>query len=221
MRIAVVGAGHIGGNIARLLAAAGHQVTVSFTRDRAALTDLADQIGAQAADPGEAVASAEVVVLSVPWSAVEEALDQSGSLDGKVVIDTTNPFGAGSQLPAGITSTQLHQQRLPAAKVVKAFNTLTAAFQASSAGRTGPERVVIFLAGDDQDAKATVSQLIDDAGFDPVDVGGSADSTVLEAPRCAGAVYGEEYRRPDAEAVVSAVRAGQPIPPVPHYADAR
>lgn len=132
-------------------------------------------------------------VLSVPWPTVEQALEQAGPLDGKVLIDTTNPFGRGGwDVPAGQTSTMLHQQRLPRTRVVKAFNALTAGFQADAAGCTGIDRVVIFLAGDDAAAKATVSALIDDAGFEAVDVGAAADSAVLEAPRRPGSVYGEE-----------------------------
>lgn len=77
-----------------------------------------------------------------------------------------------------------------------------------------------WLCGDDAEAKATVAGLIDDAGFAPVDIGGTADCTVMEAPRRPGAVYGEEYRSSDAQSVVDAVRAGRPIPPTPRYEDA-
>jgi len=67
-RIAIVGAGHIGGNLARLYAAAGHDVTVSFARDKDQLTALAAQVGGIADDPARAAAQAEVVVISVPWA---------------------------------------------------------------------------------------------------------------------------------------------------------
>jgi predicted dinucleotide-binding enzyme len=98
----------------------------------------------------------------------------------------------------------------------KSFNTLTAAFQASAARRD--PRVVQWLAGDDPGAKATVAQLITDAGYDPVDIGPAATCAVIEAPRRPGAVYGEEYRLAEARLVVAAVRAGAPIPPTPSYA---
>ena len=74
------------------------------------------------------------------------------------------------------------------------------------------------VCGDDTAAKKIVSSLIVDAGFVPADLGGTAGCAVMEAPRRAGAVYGEEYRAPDAAAVVEAVRTGRPIPPTPHYA---
>ena len=220
MRIAVIGPGRIGGNAARLLARAGHDVTLAFSRDEERLRALADEIGARATEPAAAVQDADVVVLSVPWRLVDEALAQTGPLDGKVVIDTTNQFGAGGleALPDGETAAQVNQRRMPGARLVKTFNTLTSAFQASEAHRPDPDqRVVLFLAGDDADAKEIVSGLIRDTGFEPADVGGLADASVMEAPRREGAVYGEEYRPADARAVVEAVRAGRSIPPTPSY----
>jgi predicted dinucleotide-binding enzyme len=76
---------------------------------------------------------------------------------------------------------------------------------------------VLFLCGDHPDAKHIVSQLVEDAGFVSVDLGGLADATLMEAPRRPGAVYGEEYREPEARAVAAAVRSGSPIPPTPVY----
>jgi predicted dinucleotide-binding enzyme len=104
---------------------------------------------------------------------------------------------------------------MPGARYTKSFNTLTAAFQSRSAGRE--PRVVQWLAGDDAEAKLTVAALIQDAGFAPVDVGGTSECAVIEAPRRPGLVYGEEYRLGDAAAVVDAIRAGAPIPPTPTY----
>jgi hypothetical protein len=106
---------------------------------------------------------------------------------------------------------------MPGARYTKSFNTLTSAFQAEAAGRQGEERVVQWLCGDDPEAKQVVAGLITDAGFLPVDLGGTAGCAVMEAPRRPGAVYGEEYRAADAQAVVDAVRAGRPIPPTPRY----
>jgi 8-hydroxy-5-deazaflavin:NADPH oxidoreductase len=94
---------------------------------------------------------------------------------------------------------------------------LTAGFQAAVAARTDYERVVQWIAADDHDAAAMVSGLVNDAGYAPVLVAGIDTCAVMEAPRRPGAVYGEEYRMPDAAAVVDAVRAGRPIPPTPTY----
>ena len=219
MRIGIIGAGRIGGNAARLLAATGHEVKLSFARDPAKLDALAGEIGERAStgSPAEAARFGEVVVLSVPWSTIDDALAQAGSLEGRIVVDTTNQFGSGPMPAEGQTAAQFNAARMPGARYTKSFNTLTSAFQAAAAGRSGPERVVLFLCGDDADAKRVVAGLIEDAGFASVDVGGSADAAVMEAPRRDGAVYGEEYRLPDAEAVVEAVRAGRPIPPTPSY----
>jgi len=106
---------------------------------------------------------------------------------------------------------------MPGARYTKSFNTLTAAFQRRTATRNGDSRVVQWLCGDDAGAKTIVAGLITEAGFVPVDVGGTADAAAMEAPRRPGAVYGEEYRERDAQGVVEAVRAGRPIPPTPSY----
>jgi predicted dinucleotide-binding enzyme len=168
----------------------------------------------------EAAEFGDAVLFSVPWARIDEVLEEIGdeALDGKVVIDTTNQFGPGGlePPPGGLTAAQFNQQRIPGARLVKAFNTLTSGFQASEAGRAG-ERVVLFMCGDDAAAKEAVAGLIRDAGFEPVDVGGLADAAVMEAPRRPGSVYGEEYRPAEARAVVEALRDGRPIPPAPSY----
>jgi predicted dinucleotide-binding enzyme len=215
MNIAVVGAGRIGGNIARQLVGAGHRVVLSFTRDMAALEALAADMGATAAAPSEAVAGAEVVVIAVPWGVLPEALPAVGSLDGRIVVDTTNQFGPGPKPAAGQTAAAFNAARMPGARYTKAFNTLTSAFQVETAHRRPP--VVQWLCGDDDAAKQVVAALIRDAGYEPVDLGGTAGCAVMEAPRRAGAVYGEEYRPADAPAVVEAVRAGRELPPTPAY----
>jgi predicted dinucleotide-binding enzyme len=220
MRIGIIGAGRIGGGIARQLGAAGHEVKMSFSRDPAALSKLAREVspGATVGTPAEAVAFGEVVVISVPWSALPRALEQAGSLAGKIVIDTTNQFGDPPLPAAGETAAHFNAARMPGARYTKSFNTLTSAFQAQVAGRRGDDSVVQWLCGDDADGKRVVAGLIEDAGFVPIDLGGTADGAVMEMPRREGAVYGEEYRAADAEAVVEAVRSNRPIPPTPHYA---
>jgi 8-hydroxy-5-deazaflavin:NADPH oxidoreductase len=207
MRIGIIGAGRIGGNAARLFAKAGHEVLVSFSRDPAKLEALAAAIGGRAGTPREAVEFGEVVVLSVSWTLVDDVLAQAGSLEGKVVIDTTNQFAAGGWQDLGDrTAAQVNAARMPGARYTKAFNTLTSGFQEQAAGRTGPDRVVMFLCGDDEEAKRVVAGLIDDAGFTAVDMGGIADAAPMEAPRRPGAVYGEEVHEDEARAFVAAHR---------------
>jgi 8-hydroxy-5-deazaflavin:NADPH oxidoreductase len=210
MKVGFIGSGNIGGGMARLFARAGHEVLLSFSRDPAALEALAAEIGPRASvgTPREAARFGPVAVLSVPWSVIDLALEQAGPLTGQIVIDTCNQFGRGAnKIPPGMTAAAYNQRRVPGASLVKSFNTLTAGFQQSSAGRTGPDRVVMFLSGDDADAKATVSKLIDDAGFTPMDMGGLADAAAMEAPRRPGAVYGEEYHQKEAREFIEAMAA--------------
>jgi len=216
-RIAIVGAGRIGGNLARLYAAAGHDVTVSFAQDQDKLSALAAEIGAVASDPAPAVKQAEVVVLSVPWAVVDTAIEQAGgpgALAGKLVIDTTNQFGRTAHgfgvIDLGDSSAAaVNSAKVPQAIWVKAFNTLTAGFQASSAGRTGPDRVVIFYATDHDDTSPAVEGLINDAGFDPVRTGTLARTEVgHQEPK--GDLYGEEFHHQDAVAAVARLRGTPP-----------
>lgn len=219
MKIGIIGAGRIGGGIARQLGAAGHELMLSLSRDRAKLDELASQIGpaTSVGSPADAVRFGEVVVFSVPWGVIPLALEQAGPLDGRIVIDTTNQFGPPPLPPEGQTAAAFNAARMPGARYTKSFNTLTAGFQAEAAGRSGDQRVVQWLCGDDPAAKEVVAGLIQDAGFVPVDLGGTAGCAVMEAPRRPGAVYGEEYRLADATAVVEAVQSGRPIPPTPQY----
>jgi predicted dinucleotide-binding enzyme len=218
MRIGIVGAGRIGGNCAVQFAKGGHQVKLSG-RDAAKLEPLAAEIGeaASVGTPAEATEFGEVVVFAVPWDGFDDAVASAGSLDGKIVIDTTNQYGS-SEMPAdGVTGATFHVARVDGARYTKSFNTLTSTFQAEAAFRPEAERMVQWVCGDDADAKNVVMELISDAGYVPVDLGSNADADVMEMPRRPGAVYGEEYRLPDAEKVVEAVRAGEEIPPTPTY----
>jgi predicted dinucleotide-binding enzyme len=219
MRIGIVGAGRIGGNCATQLAKGGHEVKLSG-RDPAKLEPLAAEIGdaASVGTPADAAEFGEVVVFAVPWDGFNDAVSAAGSLEGKIVIDTTNQYGS-SEMPAdGETGASFHAARVPGAHYTKSFNTLTSAFQADAAFRPEADRVVQWVCGDDEDAKGVVMGLIADAGYAPVDVGSNADAAVMEMPRRPGGVYGEEYRLPDAEKVVEAVKAGEEIPPTPNYA---
>ena len=221
VRLAIVGAGRIGGNAARLWSRAGHDVLICFSRHP-------DQLAARAAELGNHVAAdsvahaverADVVMLAVPWGAIDQALGDAGPLAGKVVLDATNQFGAGPGPAPGPTVAQVNSARLPGARYVRGFNTLTAGFQAAASSRSADQRAVLFVCGDYPAAKDIVAKLIEDAGFAAVDLGPSAVAAVMEAPRRRGSVYGEEYRLPEARAVAEAVHQGGEMPPAPDYAD--
>jgi predicted dinucleotide-binding enzyme len=220
LRIGIIGAGHIGGNCARRFVLSGkHEVKLSFSREPENLEALARELGSKASvgTPLEAVQFGEVVVLSVPWDTIPEALRQAGSLAGKIVIDTTNQFGSHSLPAKGQTAAEWNAARMPGARYTKSFNTLTARFQRETADRPKDQKIAQWICGDDAEAKRVVAALIEDAGYVPIDLGVNKGCQIMEAPRRHGAVYGEEYRASDAAAVVAAVRAGRAIPPLPAY----
>jgi 8-hydroxy-5-deazaflavin:NADPH oxidoreductase len=220
MKIGIIGAGHIGSNCARQFARVGHQVLLSYSRRPGSLSDLAAELGHGATATTAAVAAYEsdITVLSVPWATIDDVISQVGSFQGRVVIDTTNQFAPSGTIDlGGRTAARHNATRLGGARYTKSFNTLTAGFQAANAGRIDDDRVVQWVCGDDVEAKQLVATLIDEIGYTPIDIGGLDDASVMEAPRRPGSVYGEEYRRLDAEAVVKAIRAGQPIPATPSY----
>jgi predicted dinucleotide-binding enzyme len=219
VRIAILGAGRIGGNAARFWSRAGHDVVICFSRHPGQLAARAVELGdhVSAAATAYAVAGADVVMLAVPWDAIAPALDEAGSLAGKVVLDATNPFGSGAKPAEGQTVAEFNSARMAGARYVRGFNTLTSGFQVEASHRTGDDRVALFICGDYPAAKDTVAQLIEDAGFAAVDLGSSADAAVMEGPRRPGSVYGEEYRLPEARAVAEAVAQGHAIPPPPTY----
>ena len=215
MKIGIVGAGRIGGNLASLWAKQRHEVMLSYSREPENLEQRSSAIGALASvgSVREAAEFGDAVLFSVPWSRIDEVLEEIGpdALDGKVLIDTTNQFGPDGlvDLPDGKTAAQVNAERMPSGvHYVKAFNTLTAGFQGAAAGRSGDERVAMFFCGDDDEAKQTVKTLIRDIGFAQVDAGGLADAAVMEAPRREGAVYGEEFSKPDAVEFLEKARSG-------------
>jgi predicted dinucleotide-binding enzyme len=201
MDIGVVGAGSIGGTVARLAAAAGHRVAVGNRRGPDSLADLVDSIGpdAHAATIDDAARFGEVVFLAVPWR-TPEALPPAHLLDGKIVVDAMNPysesFGIIDTGPS--SSSEMTAERLPGARLVKAFNTMLAATLATGGGKREGERLVLFLSGDDADAKAVVSGLISEFGFAPVDLGSLAEGGRRQQPG------GDLYRAPT-EAEVAAL----------------
>lgn len=219
MRIAIIGAGRIGGNAARLWSRAGHDVLITFSRDPDRLAARAVELGQHvvATSPAHAVADADVVMLAVPWDVIDDALHEAGPLAGKVVVDATNQFGSGPKPADGQTVAQFNSSRMPGARYVRGFNTLTSGFQATASSRPVDQRAVLFICGDYPAAKDAVAKLIEDAGFAAVDLGSNAGAAVMEAPRRPGSVYGEEYRLPEAREVAEAVRRGGEIPPTPHY----
>jgi 8-hydroxy-5-deazaflavin:NADPH oxidoreductase len=218
MKVGILGPGHIGGNVARQAVHAGHEVILGFSRNIDTLHALAAELGglASVGTPTQVVADADLTILSVPWRIVDEALEQAGPLDGRIVVDTTNG-GAGTIPDRYATAAAFNASRMPGARYLKCFNTLTAKFQAQVVTRVDDDRVVQWIAGDDGDAVRILVPLVRDMGYAPVWLGGLDRCAAMESPRRGGTVYGEEYRLPDALTVVEAIRAGRAIEPTPNY----
>ncbi|MFI2230437.1 NADPH-dependent F420 reductase [Nocardia testacea] len=176
MKIGMLGAGAIAQAIARHAVAHGHEVVLSNSRGPASLAPLVNDLGAlaAAATPAEA-ATADLVVLAVPWPQIPDAVAGLPRLDNTVVIDATNQFASLSPTPeiadlGDLTGSEYVSSLLPGARVVKAFNSLYVRFIAPDP-RHEAGRQVLFLAGDDADAKNTVRDLTREFGFAPVDLG--------------------------------------------------
>jgi 8-hydroxy-5-deazaflavin:NADPH oxidoreductase len=179
--IGLVGSGNIGSTVARLAVNAGHDVVLSNSRGPETLRDLVSELGphATAATAEEAAEAGDLVVVTVPLSAVEQVPVEP--LRGKVVIDTCNYYPQRDGEVAALddestTTSELVQAHLAGSTVVKAFNNISSVHLLNLARPSGsPDRSVLPIAGDDPDAKATVSQFLDSIGYDAYDVGPLAE----------------------------------------------
>jgi NADPH-dependent F420 reductase len=182
MNIAIIGAGNVGKALTASALRAGHSVSVSSASGDSARA-AAEATGARAAESNRAaVEGADLVVLAVPYTAVDEVLGSIGdAVAGKVLIDATNPLKTDYSGLAtnGVSGAEEIQGKAPGARVVKAFNTAFAARQADPTV-AGGLRVDGYVAADDEDAKATVLGLAEAIGFNPVDAGGLAMARHLE-----------------------------------------
>lgn len=181
MNIAIIGAGNVGQALAGSSARAGHTVTISSRKYEDAQR-VANATGAQAARSNrEAVQSAQVVILAVPYAAMAGIVDELGTaLDGKVVVDVSNRanFENPGQVLDGTSAAEQIQGRLPRARVVKAFNTLFASKQADPTA--DGIQLDGYVAGDDAEAKKAVLDLVRSIGLRPIDAGPLAMARVLE-----------------------------------------
>jgi predicted dinucleotide-binding enzyme len=204
VKIGIVGAGRIGGNLAAQWVRRGHDVLLSFKRDRDELAELADAIGARWGSVGDAVEHGDVVVVSVPWPTLDAVANDVHPGD-KVLIDTTNQYAAGGVAHdfSEASAAEHNAHRFATSRLVKAFNTYTAGFQAEVGDGRHSKPVAMFFGGEDDAAKEVAATLVRDSGFEPVDLGGWATISLLEAPHRPGAVYGEEYT-PDAAQRIAA-----------------
>ena len=200
MRIGIIGSGSIGSTAARLFARAGHEVAISNSRGPETLRELVQEIGpnARVATVEEAAGFGEVVLEAIPFGRYEELPVEP--LVGNVVVDAANyyPQRDGELGLGDLTHSEAVARHLPGARGVKAFNTMYYETLASE-GRPGApaeERLVLFVAGDDEEAKATVSRLIEEIGFAPVDTGSLREGGRKQQP--GSAIYNEPMTPPRA-----------------------
>ncbi|THG32037.1 NADP oxidoreductase [Naasia lichenicola] len=180
--IGLIGAGHIGSAIARLAVRNDYTVVVSNSRGPESLEELVDELGphASAALAEHAAQVGDLVVVTIPLGRFREVPVEP--LEGKIVIDTNNYYpGRDGQIPEldsdSTTSSALLQEHLPTSRVVKVFNNIGFADIPNDAKPVGtPGRRALPVASDDDEAKATVIALLDEFGYDAVDVGSLADS---------------------------------------------
>lgn len=160
MNVGVIGSGNIGGALARAWVKAGHRVLVGG-RDPKTLRDVAEQ--------------ADVIALAVPFGALDSVLTELGELNGKIVVDCTNPM---KDKPAEGSAAERIAKLRPAARVVKSFN--TQGFEVLENPVVAGEKASNFYCGNDADAKATVRALIADVGLEPIDAGPLESARLLE-----------------------------------------
>ena len=214
MKIGIIGAGNIGGNLTRRLTQLGHEVYLANSRGPETLADFARETGAKAVTPREAARQADVVVVTIPEKNVPKLprdLFADTSPDA-VVIDTGNYYpqrdGRLADIESGTTESRWVSQQL-GRPVVKAFNNIYAEHLLSKGTAKGAShRIALPVAGDDKVAKTTVLQLIDELGFDGVDAG-DLDDSWRQQPGTP--VYGSDFDAIGVKAALS--KASKQRPP--------
>lgn len=182
MNIAIIGAGAIGSAIARQLARNGIEAGIANRRGPASLAALAEETGGRIRPVTvQEAAQADIVFLAVNWSTLPDAVSGLGPWNGRIVVDANNPIEAPAFRAVdlgGRGSSEVVSELVPGARVVKAFNHLQAAVLEADPQREGDRRV-LFMAGDDADAKAEVGRLIERLGFAGIDLGSLAEGGKL------------------------------------------
>jgi hypothetical protein len=183
MNIGIIGAGGIGQAFAGHVAKAGYEVIVSNSRGPESLVDVVSRLGPRVrAGTRQEAAQADVVFISVRWEQVRAALADLPAWGGRILIDATNPvLQPGFRLAElnGSTSSEIVASMVPGARVVKTANTLLRDVLAAEPKQNGGRRV-LFMSGDDRDAKGQVNAILEKAGFATIDLGGLASGGKLQ-----------------------------------------
>ena len=182
MNLLLLGAGNMGSALATRFAAAGHAVRIAATSLDKARGVAASIPGALAVEAAGSAAGADVVIVATPYDSARDALSAAGPLDGKVVVDITNPLTpdyAGLTIGHDTSAAEEIAKAFPAAEVAKGFNTLFAQLIADGPS-FGDATAPTFVASDSARAKATATALAESIGFDVIDAGGLKNARYLE-----------------------------------------
>ena len=177
MKIGIIGSGNIGGTAAKLFVNAGHDVAISNSRGPESLTSFVNSVGPniKAKTVEDAIKFGDVTLLAIPWRKRQNLLSVSGLFNSKIVIDAMNPYSEKFEVIdlGNSTSSEEVLKLIPSSRLVKAFNTIYYEHLGTKGNpdASKEDRFAIFVAGDDFEAKTTVSKLIEDIGFAPIDTG--------------------------------------------------
>lgn len=209
MKIGIIGAGNIGGNAAKLFAAAGHEIAIANSRSPETLTDLVEEIGenANAVTVEEAAEFGKIIFVSIPFGKYKEL--PADKFEGKIVIDSNNYYpdhdGVFAEIESNkITSSELLAEHLKGAKIVKAFNTIWFEHLKTQGNKDLPmeERRVIFYCGDDDEAKSKVAELIEEIGFGGYDTGSLSEGGKTQSVD--SGIYNRDLTVAEVESVLQA-----------------
>ena len=183
MNITIIGSGNMGSAFARQLTAAGHKVRVTG-RNAAKASELASQFrGTEAVAQQSAAKDADAIIVATPYESAVESLRALGDLNGKVVIDITNPLTPdymGLTIGHDTSAAEEIAKAVPGAQVVKGFNTLFAQVLAAGADFGAGRKATVFVASDSERAKQTAKSLAESMGFETMDAGGLKNARYLE-----------------------------------------
>ncbi len=184
MNIGIIGAGNMGSGLSKIWAQNGHKLMFSYSRDITKLEKIAQSIGSNASvgTPAEAVQFADVVVLSVPYGAVEDALNAAGSLEGKILFSIVNallPDMSGMAVGTTTSAAEEIAKLATNARVVEALPVFAEVLNSESR-RFDNQQATVFYTGDDQQAKQIVADLLRELDVEPIDAGSLKNSRYVE-----------------------------------------
>ena len=169
MKLGFIGAGSVAQTYAKYFVQHGHEVVLSNSRGPDSLVELVRSIGPNAkAGTVKEAAKQDIVILAVRWEQAKQALAEVSDWNGRVLVDATNR--PSDEDPWGVTSSELIASYAPGARVIKALNTLVVSWVPEYSDNK--QKLVLFMSGDDKDAKQKLAHVLDETGFAPVDLGG-------------------------------------------------